>query len=421
MAASFPIFVKEKTNHMYPDLSYILHDLIGTPVDNWTSIFKTFGICLAIALFSAGYVTYIEFKRKEDEGLLPKIRIKKQDRDKLAIREAITNGLLGLFVGLKLPYVFMNFESFKQNPAGAIFSLDGNWLFGILGAGLFGAYYYYTGIKNKTEATTEPGEYLIAPHQKVGDLMLLVGIMGVIGARLFSVLENWDDFVADPIGQLFSGSGLTVFGGLIVGFIAGYIYIKRLGLNPIHMIDVAGPGLIMGSGMGRFGCHFAGDGDWGIVNNAPTPSWWILPDWVWAYDYPRNVLREGISIEGCEGIYCNRLAEMVYPTPIYEITMFLIIFIILWVLRKRIKIAGLLFFIYMIFAGIERFLIEGIRVNPRYELIGLDWSLSQWIAVGFFVIGVVGIIYILVNKEKFKYENQMAPIVTIPTGSVSAP
>lgn len=389
---------------MYPDLSYILHDLIGTQPDNWTSIFKTFGMLLAIALFSAGYITYLEFKRKEEEKLLPKIRVKTQEREKLAIKEAITNGLLGLFVGLKLPYIIMNFESFKANPAGTIFSLEGNWLFGIIGAALFGSYYYYTGIKNKTEATTEKGEYLLAPHQKVGDIMLLVGVAGVIGARLFSVFENWEDFLADPIGQLFSGSGLTVFGGLIVGFAVGFWYVRRLGLSPLHCMDIAGPGMIVGSGVGRFGCHFAGDGDWGIINTAPTPSWWFLPDWVWAYDYPRNVLKQGIPIDGCEGFYCNKLAETVYPTPIYEIVLFGIIFLILWSLRKRIKITGMLFFIYMIFTGVERFFIEGIRVNQKYELLNLGWSLSQWIAVAFFTIGVIGVLITWFNRDTLHHD-----------------
>ncbi len=384
---------------MYPDLSYVFHDLFGTEVDNWTSIFKTFGVLLATALLSAAWIVKSELRRKEKEGLLPKIKILNVDKKRLAIREAIVNGLIGFFFGFKLPIIISQFPVFKQDPAGMVFSLQGSWIGGIIGALVLGGYYYMTGNSNKTEATTQPGEYLISPHQKTGDIMIMAAVFGVLGARLFSIFENWDEFLADPFGQLFSGSGLTVYGGLILAFLAVFIYIKRLGLKPIHLMDIAAPAIMIGYAVGRMGCHFAGDGDWGIVNTAAQPGWWFLPDWMWAYDYPHNVLREGVAIAGCEGIYCNKLAEPVYPTPVYEIIMSFAILGLLWFLRTRIKIAGLLFFIFLFFNGLERFFIEGIRVNPRYELLGLGWSLSQWIALMFMIAGIIGGIFLLVNKN----------------------
>ena len=97
---------------MYPDLSYFFHDLFGTNVDNWTSIFKTFGVFLAIALLSAARLVRKEMIRKEKEGLLPKIKIKRVDKGKMAIKEAIVNGIIGFFFGFKLPFILMNFAAF---------------------------------------------------------------------------------------------------------------------------------------------------------------------------------------------------------------------------------------------------------------------------------------------------------------------
>ena len=77
---------------------------------------------------------------------------------------------------------------------------------------------------------------------------------------------------------------------------------------------------MMGYGVGRMGCQFSGDGDWGIVNEAPKPSWFIFPDWAWAYEYPHNVLNEGVRMVNCVGNHCMKLSPPVYPTPIYEIT-----------------------------------------------------------------------------------------------------
>ncbi len=384
---------------MYPDLSYFFHDLLGTNVDNWTSIFKTFGVFLALALLSAAGIVRREMIRKEGEGLLQKIKVKRVDKSKMAIREGIVNGIIGFFFGFKLPYIVANFPAFKADPSGTIFSMQGSWIGGIIGGLVLGGIYYYTG-NQKTEATTVEGEYLVAPHKKLGDIMIVCAIVGVAGSRLFSLLENWSDFVQDPIGQMFSGSGLTIYGGLICCFIFVPMYFRKIGLNTRHMMDVAAPAIMVGYAVGRMGCHFAGDGDWGIVNLAAQPSWWFLPDWVWAYDYPHNVLNQGEYMQGCEGLYCNKLSEPVYPTPIYEITMSFLVMAILWVLRKRVKIAGMLFFIMLILNGIERFFIEGIRVNPRYDLMGMDWSLSQWIAIGFVLTGIVGTIVLrMLPKE----------------------
>jgi phosphatidylglycerol---prolipoprotein diacylglyceryl transferase len=101
----------------------------------------------------------------------------------------------------------------------------------------------------------------------------------------------------------------------------------------------------------------------------------FLPNWLFAYSYPHNVINEGVKIPGCEGIYCSHLAVPVFPTPIYEIVVCLGLFILLWAVRKKFTIPGTLFAFYLIINGLERFFIEKIRVNSRYDIFG--WHPTQ--------------------------------------------
>ena len=239
------------------------------------------------------------------------------------------------------------------------------------------------------------------PHQRIGDITILAAISGLVGARLFSIVESEENikaFIQDPLEQLLSGSGLAIYGGLILAFIVVYSYIKRKGMKPIHVMDAVAPALIMGYAVGRMGCQFSGDGDWGIVNAAAQPSWWIFPDWAWSYTYPHNVLNDGIQIEGCLWDYCRQLAEGVYPTPIYETFFSLIIFVILWVLRKRVRIAGMIFFLYVFLNGLERFFIEKIRTNPDITIFGIEATQAEYVAFLLMLIGVIGMVWVYLKR-----------------------
>ena len=151
-------------------------------------------------------------------------------------------------------------------------------------------------------------------------------------------------------------------------------------------------------GIGRIGCHLSGDGDWGIIATQ-QPDWWFLPDWIWSYNYPNNVLGRGIPIPGCEGNFCNQLAENVYPTPFYEIIMAGLIFVFLWNIRKRINIAGILFFVYLTLNGIERFFIVKIRVNTKYDILG-GITQAEIISFCLILIGVLGTFILYRNNRK---------------------
>ena len=136
------------------------------------------------------------------------------------------------------------------------------------------------------------------------------------------------------------------------------------------------------------------------MNNSPKPFSW-LPDWLWAYNYPHNVNEAGVAIPGCVGKYCTVLPEAVYPTPLYEIIMCFILFFILWSLRKNRKVPGTLFALYLIVNGIERFLIETIRVNNRLDFFGLHPTQAEVISTCL-VIGGIGLWIYLHRKKEAK-------------------
>lgn len=383
---------------MYPDLSYFFHDLFGTQPDNWTSIFKTFGLFLVLAILSSAYFLYIELKRKAAKGFFQAEKVKVIEGKPATTGEYISNAVFGFILGFKIFYIAQHFPEFQKNPAGVVLSGLGNWLGGIVVAAIFVGLKYWESSRKKQVKPKEKVEE-IYPHQRIGDITIIAAISGVAGAKIFDVLEHLPELFRDPLGTLLSGGGLAIYGGLIFGFISVFWYLKKKNIPVLHVMDAVAPALIIGYGVGRLGCQFAGDGDWGIVA-AAQPSWWFLPDWLWSYSYPHNVLNEGVPIAGCTWQYCSQLQPAVYPTPIYETFFAFVIAGILWALRKRLEvIPGMLFFVYMILNGMERFWIEGIRVNIRYNFLGMHPTQAQVIAIAIILGGIAGCV-ILWRRHK---------------------
>lgn len=378
---------------MYPDLSYFLHDLFGTQPDNWASIFKTFGVMLVVSILIAAWFFYKELKRKAEEGLFGD-----PDTVKLTVGlpatpwEIASNGLFGFVLGFKAVYIAQNFPAFQQDAAGVLLSLKGNWAAGLAGAAIFAAARWW---EKKRLQLPKPKEETIKlyPHDRIGDLTIIAAITGILGAKVFAILEEPSGFLESPLETFFSGSGLAIYGGLIGGFFGVKWYLNKHRIHFWHTADAVAPALIIAYGVGRIGCQLSGDGDWGI-DAAAQPGWWFLPDWLWAYDYPHNVNREGIPMAGCEWIYCNHLEKPVYPTPIYETVAALLIGWLLLVLGRRLKVPGMLFFIYLILNGFERFWIEKIRVNVKYEWLPFQPTQAELIALLFFVVGVGGVLWL---------------------------
>ncbi len=386
-----------KIQIMYPNLSYIFHALFGSNPDNIFSVVQTFGLMLGLSFVASGTLLYLELKRKTGigqlQGRIENIVVYKPIDWKEIGMQCLVNTILAYKAG----YVISNVKEFQLDPTGILFSSKGNFLWAFIALAATFAYWFYK-MKSQKENTLRRADVMIQPKDRVFEITGVAAIFGIVGSRLFSILENFGDFIRDPIGSIFSGSGLTIYGGLILAFIMVFRYIKKKGLHPIHMMDAVAPTLMIGYAVGRMGCHLSGDGDWGIINELAKPSWFILPDSWWAYHYPHNVIDEGVKIEGCTWMHCHQLVPPVYPTPLYESILAFIITGILWALRKQIPYAGVLFFLYCLLNGIERIFIEAIRVNPRYELLGMNPSLSQIIAFLLIIVGIVGLIYFWKKK-----------------------
>ena len=231
-------------------------------------------------------------------------------------------------------------------------------------------------VRNQSGVAT----WVVKPaHELVSNLTVVVMVAGVVGARLFHILENIDQFFASPSSMIFSRSGLSVFGGLILGTSAGLVFVRRWNLPVRPMLDAVAPAMMLGYAIGRLGCQISGDGDWGTrANMALKPDW--LPTWVWAQTYDNNIYGEVIAMPG------------VYPTPIYESAMAIACFALLWTLRKHPFSAGWLFSVYLILAGAERLLIEQIRINPTYDLGLFQATQAELVATALLVVGIAGAI-----------------------------
>jgi prolipoprotein diacylglyceryl transferase len=379
---------------MYPNLYYLIKDLFGIEL-NALKLVNSFGFFVAMAFVSSGYVLYHELKRKSALGEFSYTEEKEIIGAPATKGELISAGFFGFLFGYKLIGAFIIAEALT-NPQAFILSLDGS-----MGAGIFVAVlmvYLKWKEKDKVKLTKpETRTVQVWPQDRVGDIVLKSALWGFLGAKIFHNLENLEEFSRDPIGALISFSGLTFFGGLILATIAIIYYLKKQKISVIHFADAMAPTLLFAYAAGRIGCQISGDGDWGIVNTHPKPFGWI-PDWAWAYQYPHNVVNEGVAIPGCVGAYCNQLPLPVYPTALYEIISMFILFAIMWSFRKKVTQPGILTGIYLIFAGGERFLIEKIRVNNKYDFLPFHPTQAELISV--FLI-LAGFIFLLKSKNWF--------------------
>ena len=171
----------------------------------------------------------------------------------------------------------------------------------------------------------------------------IAGIAGLIGARLYHVLESPSEFFADPWHLLFSRFGFAWFGGFLGGFLALLIMARRLKIPVLLFLDICSPAACVGYAIGRIGCLLSGDGDYGIPTSLP-----------WGMSFPNGVVPT---------------TQRVHPTPLYEFFLWMVIAAFLWRVGTKslrsARPAGESFCGYLILTGVARFLIEIIRINPR--------------------------------------------------------
>ena len=440
---------------MYPNLYYVFKDWFGV---EWKSlsILNTFGLMVAVAFIVAAVVLTSELKRKEKMGLLfPREEMITVGKP-ATLLELLLNALIGFIFGFKVLGLIFNRPE-NMNPQDYIFSGQGSLLGGLLVGVLLGGLKWYDKNKQKLKEP-ERRHVRIWPHDRVGDIIILGLIFGIIGAKIFDNLENWDEFVKDPIGRLFSASGLTFYGGLILAAAAIIWYASKKGIKVIHLADSVAPALMIAYAVGRIGCQVAGDGDWGIYNSAynvdetgksvvaqsgdfqyklkvdstyflngeiKTPAGKMigvtdrkhasladvahasfkgpsfLPNWMFAYAYPKNVNNDGVFIPGDSDEHNRMLPLPVFPTPFYETVACAFLFLLLWTIRKRIKTAGVLFGIYLILNGLERFLVEKIRVNTTYTIFNFHPTQAEIIS---FLLILCGGVLVIIQRQKAKKE-----------------
>ena len=195
-------------------------------------------------------------------------------------------------------------------------------------------------------------------------ILLLAIPCGIVGSKLFHILEHLDQFAADPINMIFSGSGLSAYGGYVMALFLAIIMIKKNNERVLRVFDATSPSLALGYCFGRFGCHVAGDGCFGIK----TISFWGTP-------YPNGIVPSSIPV---------------YPTPLFEVFVSFIAVGVLLKMRKLELKEGRLFFTFLIFSGLPRFIVEFIRRNP--ELIS-GLSQAQVVGILFVLTGIIGWIY----------------------------
>ncbi len=385
---------------MYPNLYYALKDLFGVDLPALRFV-NSFGFFVAISFLVAAWLLTVELRRKSKLGLLHPTETEVTVGEPASLIELVTNFALGFLLGYKILALFFIGGESVQDPQAFIFSGQGNWPLGI-GLGILFAGLKWWEKRKQQLQKPEKRKVRLWPQDRVGEITILALIFGLLGAKLFDIFENWSDFLKHPAAYLLSPSGLTFYGGLICAAIAIIIYARKHNIPVVHLADAVAPALMIAYAIGRIGCQVAGDGDWGIENTAPNPFSW-LPDWMWSYRYPHNVNEVGIPIDGCTGRFCSQLPRPVYPTPFYETVMGFIIFGMLWALRKKIRPYGSLFAIYLIFNGIERFLIEQIRVNNRINFLGMQPTQAEIIAIGLILLGA-GLWFFLLRRNTIKPE-----------------
>lgn len=236
------------------------------------------------------------------------------------------------------------------------------------------------------------------------EVTVLAIIFGLAGSKILSLVENWGDFLNDPIGMAFSPGGLTWYGGFVLATLVIWWDIHKKRYKFLTISDALAPALILGYGVARLGCHFSGDGDYGIPTSLPwgvNYSKGIVPPSVAFRDFPQ------IAAKFPNGIVPDNTP--LHPTPVYEFIAGAIIFYVLWRMRKTTKPDGKLFMVYLVLSGLERFFVEFIRINPRL-LFGL--SEAQLVSIVLIIIGVGGLIYFRSKNRRSRWDNKLKRMKT---------
>ncbi|CAN5804838.1 hypothetical protein BH11BAC3_BH11BAC3_42030 [soil metagenome] len=440
---------------MYPNLYYVFKDWFGV---EWKTLgfLNTFGLMVAMGFIVAAIIITSELKRKEKQGLLlPREEFITVGKP-ASISDLLVNLIVGFAFGYKLFGLFLS-KPDDMTPQAYIFSSEGSIAGGLLLAAVITGLKWWEKNKQKLKEP-EQRSIRIWPHDRVGDIVIISLVFGILGAKLFDNLENWDEFVQHPIERIFSAGGLTFYGGLIAAGTAICVYARKKNIKLVHLVDAIVPAMMLAYAVGRIGCQVAGDGDWGVYNSAyvldaagkvveakpgdfeknleknssyflegkvtdsgthvanyitdrkssslaevphrylKAPS--FMPVWMVAYNYPQNVNKDGIVIPGNTDDHNRMLPQPVFPTPFYETVACSLLFLVMWGMRKRIAVAGTMTGIYFILNGLERFFVEKIRVNNQYHFLGIHPSQAEIISFFLVLTGVLIMVFVQIRAKR---------------------
>ena len=217
-------------------------------------------------------------------------------------------------------------------------------------------------------------------------IVVAAAIGGIIGAKIYSALLDGQI----TFQELFSTSGLVWYGGFIGGCLGVLIVVVRSPNPTLATIDIIGPTLLLGYGIGRIGCFLAGDGDYGPPSDLP-----------WAMAFPNGTVPTDVPV---------------HPTPVYETLISVTFFGILWSQRRKWEVVpGILFGASLILLGVERFFAEFWRITPRV----LGWmTAAQLFSIGAFIVGIV---FIFWARSRPPVEAVAEAVAAEPTKQASPP
>ncbi|HEX8674033.1 MAG TPA: prolipoprotein diacylglyceryl transferase [Longimicrobium sp.] len=221
--------------------------------------------------------------------------------------------------------------------------------------------------------------------EQAWDMVGYAAVFGILGSKIYYMILNWEDTIADPMRALLSRSGLVWYGGLILAAAVIAWRVKKSGMPFGRMADASALALAVGYAIGRMGCFLVGD-DYGRPSDLP-----------WAVAFPKGAppstaanLREfGVDIPA------NVPPDTVYavhPTQLYEVGMSLIIFFILKRVQPRLATPGMLFMVWVSLAGVERFIVEIFRAKDDRFLGVL--TIAQLISILMMGAGIAGVAYL---------------------------